>query len=69
VIRLAKKTANPDIASPWFVNYCCAEGIVLVSKGFAALGKTPSAQVRTAVDYEASGFPTGMGVNDPDPVK
>jgi hypothetical protein len=69
VIRLAKETANPDIASPRFVHYCCTEGIVLVSKGFTALGKTPSAQIRAAVDYQASGFPTCMGVDDPDPAK
>jgi hypothetical protein len=69
VIRLAKEAANPDIASPRFVHYCCAEGIVLVSKGFTALGKAPSAQIRAAVDYQASGLPTCMGVDDPDPVK
>ena len=66
---MAKETANQDITSPRFVHDCCAEGILLVSKGFSALGKTPCAKVRTAVDYEASGFPTGMGVDDPDPVK
>jgi hypothetical protein len=69
VIRLAKETANPDIASPRFVHYCCAEGIVLVSKGFTALGKAPITQIRTAVDYEASGLSTCMGVDNPDPVK
>jgi hypothetical protein len=69
VIRLAKEAANPDIAPPWFVHYCCAEGIVLVSKGFTALGKTPRAQIRAAIDDEASGLPTCMGVDDPDPVK
>ena len=52
------------IGPAWFVDHGGAKGVMFGAKAFQAEGECAGAEVGTACNHQASGFPTGVGIDD-----